>query len=167
MKPLKAKITKTAYGQYRPSLSNKSQYEYDKPEDAADWLEYMVANGCILNHYSDVKPSGTLPVGRELERCERDLKRGIELKLNHPARGKTPEQYREECRAERAKARIRAIEAEEREARVEASGWNDTSEILKVLLGYNDSNPYSLEKFNEDFQRLKEKRERIASGTLA
>jgi len=107
-----------------------------------------------------------MPTGYKAERCERDLKIGTEWKANHPARGITPEQYRENCQISRIRARVEAEDKQAGEQRLKDAGWNDTVEMLRVLLGYNDeTNPYSMDKFNEDLAKLRAKRNQIAAGT--
>lgn len=79
-------------------------------------------------------------------------------------KGKPPEHYQKECREMRRKKEANAVETLEQDARLSAIGWNDEKEILGVLFSYGKANPYSCDKFYQDFKELMVKRDNLARG---
>jgi hypothetical protein len=166
MKVAKARIRKTAYGSYSATARGVSLRIFHKDCEAGKWLEFMTRNGFVVHEHSDVQPSGVMPEGWLLNDCEHLLARVKHHMDNHPAKGKTPEQYQAECREARVQSAIKARERQEANDRLEAAGWDDTRELLKLLFSYGPDNPYSMDKFNEDRKKLEIKREAVAAGII-
>lgn len=80
-------------------------------------------------------------------------------------KGLTREQITAKKAENDAKARYDYFENPRREQRLADAGWDDLTEMLKLLHSYDPlTNPYSFTKFCEDTKLLDARKEAIASG---